>query len=154
MKRFNLTGLCTPEEDYMVDISGKIEQIKLLVDQRGYFTITLARQYGKTTTLNMLKRALISEYICIGLSFEGVGVTMFKNARSFCQRFLWQLDLATKSAAHEQIEWQNDKVTDFDELSAHLSQICASKKSVYLKLWYKFYKTAPPRVNKKLQRLA
>ena len=34
MRRFNVTGLCVPEEDYMVDISGKIEQIKKLVDDR------------------------------------------------------------------------------------------------------------------------
>ena len=27
-RKFNITGLCMPEEDYMVDISGKIEQIK------------------------------------------------------------------------------------------------------------------------------
>ena len=32
MRRFNVTGLCVPEEDYMVDISGKIEQIRKLVD--------------------------------------------------------------------------------------------------------------------------
>ena len=51
MKKFNVTGLCTPEEDYMVDISGKIAQIKKLVDSRSYFTINRARQYGKTTTL-------------------------------------------------------------------------------------------------------
>jgi len=27
-RRFNVTGLCIPEEDYMVDISGKIAQIR------------------------------------------------------------------------------------------------------------------------------
>jgi len=27
MRRFNVSGLCVPEEDYMVDISGKLEQI-------------------------------------------------------------------------------------------------------------------------------
>jgi len=51
MRKFNVTGLCTPDEDYMVDISGKIEQIKRLVDRRSYFVINRARQYGKTTTL-------------------------------------------------------------------------------------------------------
>jgi len=34
LRRFNVTGLCTPEEDYMVDISSKIKQIKRLVDRR------------------------------------------------------------------------------------------------------------------------
>ena len=134
MRRFNVTGLCTPEEDYMVDISGKIARIKQLVDKRCYFTINRARQYGKTTTLNMLKRNLTNEYMCISLSFEGVGTTMFVDARSFCQRFLWQLDLAAKNNTnkHKQIEWQNDKITDFDELSAHLTQLCANRKIVLM----------------------
>ncbi|MCL2100031.1 MAG: AAA-like domain-containing protein [Oscillospiraceae bacterium] len=134
MKRFNVTGLCTPEEDYMVDISGKVAEIKQLVDRRCYFIINRARQYGKTTTLNMLKRALASEYICLSLSFEGVGTTMFENAQSFCRRFLWQLELAAKHSMgeHEPIEWQNDKITDFDELSVHLTQICANRKIVLM----------------------
>jgi len=134
MRRFNVTSLCTPEEDYMVDISGKIKQIKQLVDRRSYFTINRARQYGKTTTLNTLKRTLANEYMCINLSFEGVGTTMFANAQSFCQRFLWQLDMAAKTGSNssEKIEWQNNKVTDFDELSVHLTQICADKKIVLM----------------------
>jgi len=120
MRRFNVTGLCTPEEDYMVDISGKIKQIKQLVDRRSYFTI------------NMLKRTLLNEYMCISLSFEGVGTTMFANAQSFCQRFLWQLDMASANDSNEKIEWQNDKVTDFDELSVHLTQICRGRKIVLM----------------------
>jgi hypothetical protein len=32
MRKFNVTGLCIPKEDYMVDISGKIEQI----NDKGY----------------------------------------------------------------------------------------------------------------------
>ena len=134
MKKFNVTGLCTPEEDYMVDISEKIKQIKQLVDRRSYFTINRARQYGKTTTLNTLKKTLSNEYICINLSFEGVGTKMFANAQSFCQRFLRQLEMAAKtgSNSNEKIEWQNNKVTDFDELSVHLTQICADKKIVLM----------------------
>jgi len=135
MRRFNVTGLCTPEEDYMVDISDKIKQIKQLVDRRSYFTINRARQYGKTTTLNMLKRTLSNEYMCISLSFEGIGTTMFSNAQSFCQRFLWQLDMASTNDSNdknEKIDWQNDKVTDFDELSVHLTQICKGKKIVLM----------------------
>ena len=132
MKRFNVTGLCTPEEDYMVDISGKIEQIKQLVDDRSYFTINRARQYGKSTTLNTLKRTLSNEYICINLSFEGVGTTMFADAQSFCQRFLWQSDMAAENGSTEKIEWQNDKITDFDQLSVYLTRICKRKKIVLM----------------------
>jgi hypothetical protein len=132
MRRFNVTGLCTPEEDYMVDISGKIEQIKQLIDRRCYFIINRARQYGKTTTLYALKRLLPKEYIPINLSFEGVGTTMFTNAQSFCQRFLWQLDMAAKNGSNKNIKWMNDEITDFDELSVHLTQICMGKKIVLM----------------------
>ena len=132
MKRFNVTSLCTPEEDYMVDISEKIEQIKQLVERRCYFTINRARQYGKTTTLNTLKKTLSNDYICINLSFEGIGTTMFANAQSFCQRFLWQLDIATKNNSSEKIEWQNNEITDFDELSVHLTKICTGREIVLM----------------------
>jgi hypothetical protein len=127
MKRFNTTGVCDPNEDYMVDITGKIEQIKRLVDRRSYFTINRARQYGKSTTLNTLKKTLSNAYICINLSFEGVGATMFADPQSFCQRFLWQLEMAAN-----EIKWKNDEVTDFDQLSVHLTQICKDKKIILM----------------------
>jgi hypothetical protein len=38
---FNITGTCTPEEDYMVDISGKLRLIRAMVDRRQYFTINV-----------------------------------------------------------------------------------------------------------------
>jgi len=132
MRKFNVTGLCTPEEDYMVDIGGKLERIRRLVDGRCYFTINRARQYGKTTTLNMLRRTIFDEYMCINLSFEGVGTTMFVNAKSFCQRFLWQLENASYCGQSEKQKWQNDGVSDFDELNVHLTQICASKRIVLM----------------------
>ena len=53
-----------PEEDYMVDISGKLEQIIKLINDRSYFTINRARQYGKTTTLSMLQKRLAGDYLC------------------------------------------------------------------------------------------
>ena len=49
----------------MVDITGKLEEIKALVDKERYFTINRGRQYGKTTTLTHLKRLLDSEYTVI-----------------------------------------------------------------------------------------
>lgn len=54
MKVFNTTAVCIPSENYMVDISDKIRQIAELIEQKKYFTINRARQYGKTTTLMLL----------------------------------------------------------------------------------------------------
>ena len=32
MKKFNVTGTCIPDRHYMVDITGKLEKIKALID--------------------------------------------------------------------------------------------------------------------------
>ena len=69
MKEFNVTGQCIPAEHYMVDISGKITQIKELIDKRRYFTINRARQYGKTTMLYELWRRLADEYTVVMISY-------------------------------------------------------------------------------------
>ena len=56
MKReFNVTGLCIPHKHYMVDISNKVKQITELIDKEQYFMINKPRQYGKTTTISVLK---------------------------------------------------------------------------------------------------
>ncbi|MDO4547773.1 MAG: ATP-binding protein, partial [Clostridia bacterium] len=54
-KVFNITGPCVPDLHYMVDTGKKIDEIiKDYVDAGEYFTINRARQYGKTTTLELL----------------------------------------------------------------------------------------------------
>ena len=88
MKKFNVTGLCVPSEDYMADISGKIEKISALVHKRCYFTINRARQYGKTTALYCLKNTLEDDYIVISISFEGLEDECFSSAASFCSMFI------------------------------------------------------------------
>lgn len=64
-KRFNSTGVCVNRKHYMVDISNKINEIEELIDNEFYFTINKPRQYGKTTTLALLKKRLIDKYIVI-----------------------------------------------------------------------------------------
>ena len=70
-KKFNITGLCIPERDYMADISGKLDTIICQYIQQGkYFTINRARQYGKTTVLYLLEQKLADSFLVIHLSFE------------------------------------------------------------------------------------
>ena len=57
-KSFNITGLCFPNENYMVNIEGRLKEIKKLVVEEKYFIINRARQYGKTTTLWALQQYL------------------------------------------------------------------------------------------------
>ncbi len=90
-KNFNVTGSCNPAKHYMVDVAGKFEQVKTLVDQGAYFAINRPRQYGKTTMLNLLAQhmwALKDEYVLVRLSFEGVGDAIFRDEREFCPRFV------------------------------------------------------------------
>lgn len=50
------------------------------------FTINRARQYGKTTTLNALKRRFENEYMIFLISFEGIEEEVFADVGSFCVR--------------------------------------------------------------------
>jgi len=88
MKEFNTTAVCIPEKHYMVDLSERVKEIKKLVDAGKYFTINRGRQYGKTTTLNALRRALLSEYEVVGLDFQGLGNASFRTEESFCRGFV------------------------------------------------------------------
>ncbi|MDE6897190.1 MAG: hypothetical protein K2P43_13595 [Lachnospiraceae bacterium] len=54
-KRFNTTGICYPDEHYMVNLDRRLDELTRLIDQNEYFTINRARQYGKTTTINLLE---------------------------------------------------------------------------------------------------
>ncbi|MCL2046109.1 MAG: AAA-like domain-containing protein [Oscillospiraceae bacterium] len=127
MKRFNVTGLCLPEEDYMVDISDKIAEIKKLIDDRSYFTINRARQYGKTTTLAMLRRALKEEYLVISISFEGIGNEAFMTSAAFCRAFLKLICSSleyTNVSDEYRNSWLNENVEGFIDLSNHITAMC------------------------------
>ena len=72
-KKFNVTGMCKPDIHYMVDISSRLEQLEKMIQEGAYFAINRGRQYGKTTTLYLLKKRLETEYAVFSISFEGVG---------------------------------------------------------------------------------
>ena len=44
-RKFNVNGVCYPDEHYMVNIDSKLAEIKELVDEKQYFVINRARQY-------------------------------------------------------------------------------------------------------------
>ena len=74
MKEFNVTGTCFPDKHYMVDISDNLDAMQMLVDKGMYFTVNRGRQYGKTTTLSLLRKRLeAAGYVVFFISFEGLG---------------------------------------------------------------------------------
>lgn len=85
-KRFNVDGICYPDEHYMVDINNRLKQIQALIDDGKYFVINRARQYGKTTTLHMLVQKLSSEYQIFSISFEGLGNASYRDEWAFCRK--------------------------------------------------------------------
>jgi len=135
MREFNITGICVPDEHYMVNIEKKLGHIMSLIDGRKYFTINRARQFGKTTTLSLLERHLRNntEYICINITFENVDIPVFEKSESFCQEFLTQVaevldDFDGEFAA----EWVNQDIKDLTMLGRHISKLCKGRNIVLL----------------------
>lgn len=87
MKRFKTTGLCNPNKDYMVDITERLVKIKAMVDYGDYFTINRARQFGKTTTLNALKKTLCNDYYVLDMDFQNIDNDAFLGGGVFSQAF-------------------------------------------------------------------
>ena len=86
-RTFNITADCKPSLHYMVDLSGRLEQIKKMVDAGQYFTINRARQYGKTTTLRALAKYLILDYGVISLDFQLMSHKDFEEEGAFVKAF-------------------------------------------------------------------
>ena len=110
-KKFNVTGLCFPEQHYMADISKKLEQTLRLIDDGEYFIINRPRQYGKTTTLYRLADILIKtgDYIVFNISFEGVGDLMFNEEKAFSQGFIELLAEFITESAPEFKDWIDEE---------------------------------------------
>ncbi|MCL2064876.1 MAG: AAA family ATPase [Candidatus Cloacimonetes bacterium] len=131
MKKFNITGTCIPDENFMVNISDKLEQVMALIKMKKYIVINRPRQYGKTTTLAALRRLLADsdEYVATRLSFEGVGDLMFSNEERFCKSFLGMLardSRIKKNGYGDLFNEKIDKITGFETLSLAITEIMSS----------------------------
>lgn len=85
---FNSTGVCNPEEHYMVNLNQRMAQVKILVDEGKYFTINRARQFGKTTLLHALAEYLNHDYFVVSMDFQmQMTEAKFKTENSFALAF-------------------------------------------------------------------
>ncbi|MGM9978924.1 MAG: AAA-like domain-containing protein [Clostridium sp.] len=129
MKKFNTTGLCNPKKHYMVDISEKIEKIKVLIENEEYFVINRPRQYGKTTTLTVLEKSLNEKYLVIDISFEGTDEESFSNTKSFCRLFV--------ALVSESLEYIDEEINKkFKKISENIESLVDLSKaiSMFIKL--------------------
>lgn len=135
-KRFNTTGRCHPQEHYMVNINDRLEQIGRMVAEGDYFCINRARQYGKTTTLSLLKDRLDSTYAVFSISFEGIGDAPYASGEALAYAFLNLLrDCVDYDEVHHvseplrQLLVENTPAEDGEmsllRLSRLISRICA-----------------------------
>jgi hypothetical protein len=131
-KRFNITGVCFPEQHYMADSSAKYASMLEMIEQGDYFTINRPRQYGKTTALFQLEATLNqrAEYLVIRMSFESLGEAAFKDENSFCQVFLDELrfkaGLNTDVHLAQALAQPQPVDLTFKSLSRYLTQVMQS----------------------------
>ena len=124
-KRFNVTGSCNPDRHYMVSTEKRFKAVKALIDAGEYFTINRARQYGKTTMLDMIWRQLKEQYLIIDCSFEGIDDTAYESHAAFVKMFARQVAerLDSQGADKALVNfWKNCDAANLDELSMEISR--------------------------------
>ena len=132
-RRFNITGLCTPQRHYMVRLDDRLKKIKEdLVDYGSYFVINRGRQYGKTTTLRALENYLKEDYIVFSLDFQQVDTEDFADAQTFVRAFAKKMSKALRSVEADDKEelkqklsfYENDDSAGMEALFECLSDMC------------------------------
>lgn len=126
-KEFNITGSCNPQWHYMVDTAKRFEAVENLIDNGKYFTINRARQYGKTTTLDMIWSHLSDRYLVVPMSFEGLDSSDYASNEAFVRMFARQMTKHLKSLkqSDELIRiWEESAVASMDELSLVITDFC------------------------------
>ncbi|MEQ1745497.1 MAG: AAA family ATPase [Saprospiraceae bacterium] len=127
-KKFNITGVCLPDQHYMADVSGKFNAIVNLVGEGEYFIINRPRQYGKTTMLHRLAVVLnqTGEYLCLRISFEGIGDTAFQSEEGLAPMFFRQLARYASRIDTELSDWLTERskqLADLEDLSQAISDL-------------------------------
>jgi len=138
-KEFNVTGSCNPQKHYMVDISQKFNEVMKLIEKGKYFTINRPRQYGKSTMLSIIAKALRKrkkEYVLSRMSFEGIDDRNFTSSKEFCPEFARRFCKSLKLFYHDCFKMASDlsnTVSDMDTLSSFISEFtAASERDVVL----------------------
>ena len=126
-KEFNTTGTCNPEKHYMVDTTLKMQKFERLIDGGSYFTITRARQFGKSTSLNWIYYNLSDRYLVIPISFENTSAKNWIDDRAFFEYFcenMATIDCGNKSANEFWNKAKASEVDDFKAFSLKIVEFC------------------------------
>ena len=133
-KEFNTSVTCDPKRHYMVDVTAKMKVFEGLIDKRKYFTITRARQFGKTSALKWIYNNLNDRYLVVSISFEDTEEKDWKSAGAFYNYFCRSMagaftSITTKIEKDEKF-WTDAKQIenpDIKTLSDKISEFCKSE---------------------------
>ena len=141
-KKFNTSVTCDPKKHYMVDTTAKMKVFERLINNGNYFTITRARQFGKTSSLKWIYNNLNDRYLVVSISFEDTEEDDWISPSTFYKTFCgymmtaFKTKLLTKNEEYEKF-WNNaTKIEnpDIKSLSERITEFCqlSSKKVVLL----------------------
>ena len=127
-KRFNVTGRCISKWHYMADVSKKLEETLDMVEIGEYFIINRPRQYGKTTTLNIIEDVLKERdgYFVFSTSFEGISQSNFDSDASLAAGFIRILADSVRYFAPDVTAFMLEdatKIHSFEDLSNYITAL-------------------------------
>jgi hypothetical protein len=130
-KFFNTAVACDPKQHYMVDTTAKMKVFERLINQKSYFTINRARQFGKSTSLNWILWNMSDRYLVVPASFEKYSAKDWIDDENFCKYFCTKMINACRiiKDAESVSYWENAKAIkdiDFDILSEKITDYCHS----------------------------
>jgi hypothetical protein len=126
-KRFNIAGTCHPDFHYMMNNSKKLEEVMQLIEYGDYFTINRPRQFGKTTMLFLINKALEKRenYLSIQLNFQGIDSQFLQSDITFGQMFLMETIQSLKKTNKELAATlaNLDTPTTLNDISTRISEL-------------------------------
>ncbi|MBR6179188.1 MAG: AAA-like domain-containing protein [Bacteroidales bacterium] len=134
-KEFNTAVTCNPQRHYMVDVTSKMKVFERLINSGKYFTITYARQFGKSTSLNWILHNMSDNYLVIPISFESSASEDWNSTDNFCKYFCKKIIEPLGKISDYQSFWidiTNTEKLDYDILASKITEFCkhVSKKVV------------------------
>ena len=130
-KYFNTSVTCDPRLHYMVDTTEKMKVFEHLIDTKMYFTISRARQFGKSTSLNWILWNMSDRYLVVPASFELYSQNDWIDDEAFVKYFCTKLINAFKIIKDDKSVsfWETVKTTkknDYNILSQKITEYCHS----------------------------
>lgn len=126
-KEFNTSVTCDPARHYMVDTTKKMKVFETLIDKQKYFSITRARQFGKSTSLNWIYDNLSDRYLVIPISFETSDTVNWLSTKTFYEYFcenMATIDCNNTSVNEYWAEAKKSDVNDFKSFSLKIVEFC------------------------------